>query len=428
MSNTGYIIKRYQDTNPKSPTFLEYKEEKEYNTGACPLGTANWVFVSESCDVDENGAQNGYVIVEEVDMNPASSTYLNSRYNRVYNPTACPSSDTEPEWYEMSRACELTDYNGTEGNTGYVLIELEDINPYSPTYEEVVIERVEDGLNCPAPNTEPEWQVLSADCVVVTVGGGIGFNGTQKVRSRDINPLSNTYLQEKEEIIDNPTACPTTNTEPEWVEIGRECAKITYMPGNVEGNNGVLIIYEENKNPLSNTFGQIITQQINDYQTCPLPDKTPNIQVISTECILINNKNNGKQKLIKSDINKYSETYGTITEEIIDNLIDCPIPIEPTVNKMYIQTNNTDITNIFLFDYNTDVSTLLNDTAVYEAVLAYPNNPTMWEIRIPTYVNRFDSIRLEKFENEQIDIFYNHQNNWYKAGSTALELDTIKII
>lgn len=109
-------------------------------------------------------ANTGYRIDKFKDVNPYSPTYDTTKTERVYDTDTCPND--APIWEEISRECVLKTYepSGVEGNNGKALITEEDVNQHSLTFGETRTREVNDQINCPLPNTEPEWELESSSC------------------------------------------------------------------------------------------------------------------------------------------------------------------------------------------------------------------------------------------------------------------------
>lgn len=103
--STGQTRCKPCPSNSNYITNIQQHEEKDINTESLTYNTPRWVDdgVSSNCVVTAdwqntgtvscetaNSQNTGYQVFIQMDMNPCSSTYTNTRTNRVYNPTACP--------------------------------------------------------------------------------------------------------------------------------------------------------------------------------------------------------------------------------------------------------------------------------------------------------------------------------------------------
>lgn len=223
MANTGYKIVTYIDVNPQSPTFQTTRTERVADSTNCPVEGANWEVISSFCELDANSQNTGYYVTTEMDTNMDSSTYGQTRDNKVYNVTECPLADPNPHWViDVDKSyCETKTYpSGVEGNTGKYIVYMTDENTASPTYgqsqtsalteadwtAELIAEFGE--FPCEAPNTEPQIEEVSSNCVIVECSGKTTTNGQKRIFGLDKNIYSSTYLQSMETIITDEDACP----------------------------------------------------------------------------------------------------------------------------------------------------------------------------------------------------------------------------
>lgn len=106
----------------------------------------------------------GYLIKKYYDINPYSPSYNTTKEEKVYDPITCP--DNSPIWVEQSRSCNLKAYqpSGVMGNDGKATVVYLDTNPDSLTYNTTKTEILSDLTNCPLPNTNPDWELQSSEC------------------------------------------------------------------------------------------------------------------------------------------------------------------------------------------------------------------------------------------------------------------------
>lgn len=109
-------------------------------------------------------ANTGYKILTYKDTNPYSPTYGHTKQERVVDLEQCPSE--LPVWEEQSRTCQQIQYqpSGEYGNSGRAIVTDKDINPASSSYGETRERIVADLINCPLPDTNPIWSEQSSEC------------------------------------------------------------------------------------------------------------------------------------------------------------------------------------------------------------------------------------------------------------------------
>lgn len=108
---SGIRQQRQKDINPNSPTYNTYQwVDIGTNYTACPLPA--WVELSSACLLNEYNEYYEYVQIEEKDMNPCSPTYNQIRYRTEYNPDGCP----KPACYSY---CTGEGYKCVWGNCEY---------------------------------------------------------------------------------------------------------------------------------------------------------------------------------------------------------------------------------------------------------------------------------------------------------------------
>lgn len=111
MANTGFKIVKYKDTNVYSPTYGQTKTEKVKDLEECPTQLPVWIETSRECEQKQyqpsgEYGNTGKSIVHEEDQNPTSSTYQKTRQRTVNDLINCPLPDTNPQWDEQSSECE----------------------------------------------------------------------------------------------------------------------------------------------------------------------------------------------------------------------------------------------------------------------------------------------------------------------------------
>lgn len=149
--NSGYEIQIQTDVNEFSSTYNQTRSQRTQNLTNCPRPSTNevWEIISTVCETEKkNNAliYTGYKIVTRINTNQYSSTYTGvAETLRVLDTTACPISDTTPNWITQSSYCEVS--NGA--NTGYLIIIQKDTNPLSDTYGQTQQVKVLDTVTCP---------------------------------------------------------------------------------------------------------------------------------------------------------------------------------------------------------------------------------------------------------------------------------------
>jgi len=210
MAKTGYKIIVYIDVNPQSPTFQTERTER-VSSEECSISSANWTVVSQYCETDENGLNTGYLVSREMDISEGSSTYGEIRETKTIDAENCEVQGSDPEWYEDEEQsyCETKIYEPShlEGYTGYKMKLMIDGNKYSPTHNQQKWVK-ELSTDCPAPNTEPQIEAISENCVLVECSGKTTTNGYKTVYGIDKNPYSSTYLSSVSETVADEEHCP----------------------------------------------------------------------------------------------------------------------------------------------------------------------------------------------------------------------------
>lgn len=271
MARTGYIITVYQDINPSSPTYNQTREERVIDETNCPSSEpSNWIEDTKYCEMNETGMNSGYEITVYRDVAPLSPTYNQTREERILNTTDCVADSTNPEWVNIGDTfCRQIVYmpGGLLGNDGYIVQQQEDVNEYSPTYEQIRDIPTQDLEHCPLPNTEPVYDIISEACHTVSEGGLVVYDGTKDIIRVDTNQYSATWnnnIPESVNVPDLENCTPSSSHEPIWVDIDEYC-QLDY-----EGENtGVKVVIQQDSNPLSPTYQQTREQTEEDYTTCP---------------------------------------------------------------------------------------------------------------------------------------------------------------
>jgi len=193
----GYLIIEEMDINPNSPTYNQTRQRELYDVDSCPLPNADYQLVDEFCETDsDTGARTGWKILVYQDMNINSPTYLETYQDRIQDETTCDVQTVDPAWEVISEACEIITYgSGKTGNSGYYIITYQDMNSLSPSYNETYEDKIYNTTDCPAPDITPNWFTLSSTCKTINIDGVIYGDGTANIVQIDRNEYSPTYNQ-----------------------------------------------------------------------------------------------------------------------------------------------------------------------------------------------------------------------------------------
>ena len=249
--------------------------------------------------------------------------------------------------------------------SGYKIVTYIDVNPQSPSFNTTRTERVADNVNCAVQGAD--WKTISQFCEVVS-GVNTGYYVTQEM---DMNVNSPTYGETRTSKVYNTTDCPLGSTEPNWViDEDESYCETKVFPSGVEGQTGRYIVTLIDENRTSPTFKQTQTsayaeddwtdamvQQYGEFP-CEGVDTTPNIEIITSTCQLVDcsgtTTTNGYKIVTGLDKNPYSDTYlSAITQTVTDN-VNCPnncggTPVQPT----YVFTlSNGQTSSSQTFDYS----------------------------------------------------------------------------
>lgn len=197
--NTGYQEQEQKDMNPLSSTYnLTRWANVGINTSACPLEV--WQPTGTvQCSLNASGYNTGDQEQLEKDVNLSSPTYnIIISVSAGTNTTACPLV----AWVATGNTrCAL---NGAGYNSGDQEQEQKDMNPSSPSYNQT--QWVDVGANltaCPLAAWQPTGDMR---CVINSSNQN---TGEQEQQQRDLNPASPTYNQLRwVSVGNNFTACP----------------------------------------------------------------------------------------------------------------------------------------------------------------------------------------------------------------------------
>ena len=224
------------------------------------------------------------------------------------------------------------------GLTGYIIIQKRDINPQSPTYNEIRQDRY---LSEECQPTAPDWVELTAYCEYGEDGQPTGQYVHVEV---DQAKNSETYGQTREWKEAAPEGlCEEPSVEPQWnidETFANYCETRTFQPSMVVGETGRYICRLVDDNIYSPTYGQTretaYTENTWEYQEefpCEAVDIRPKVEEISYSCVLTADTSGGMVQTGEIDIfgmdkNPYSSTYLSTTTIRETDIERCP----PSVN------------------------------------------------------------------------------------------------
>ena len=222
MAYTGYKIITYIDVNPKSSSFQQTRTERVSDTTNCGVPSSDWTVIGHYCEV-VNNSNTGYYVTQEMDSNVDSPTYGNTRESKSYNTTLCPLTDTNPIWniLEERSYCETKKFpSGLEGNTGRYIVTLVDENKNSATYNQTRTSAL----------TESDWTTA-----MVSMYGEF--------------------------------PCEGVDTTPSITPISESCVMVECNGKTT--TNGQKKIFGLDKNIYSETYLQSVETIVTDTTTCP---------------------------------------------------------------------------------------------------------------------------------------------------------------
>lgn len=348
-ANTGYITRKYVDTNEFSATAGQEVTITKFDNVACPMPgeEPDWVLISSECQLkeyplSETTGYTGYVINQYRDMNVYSPSYFEIKEVIEEDEEHCPAVDETPDFEEYSGECEAIVYEPSklENNSGIYISHQRDVNIYSPTYNSERDERIEDVEKCPIPDVTPDWQEISRACETETYNAGEHTNGKVDVVYEDKNEWSSSYGQQVVEVEDDEENCPSPNIEPNWVEISREPIMKTY-PSGAEGYTATVNVTYQDENEWSDTYGNIYTI-VEEDDSYPIPDESPDWVEVSRECEKDSNGNNtGFVLVTMKDEGTYSLSWGETMVESVYNNEECSTPATDPIWELKSSECNT---------------------------------------------------------------------------------------
>lgn len=213
--------------------------------------------------------------------------------------------------------------------TGYLVNVYMDANPYSETYGQERTERVLDTENCPVQQPANYVEVYTY-CEMTPNGA---YTGNCIKVYEDVEPMSATYGQQREEVYTDGVLCPPDSEESDWQQIDQYCEQIAYQPSGKLGNSGYQIIVFQDMGSFSPTYQQTRETRTEDLVNCPLPDTSDVWVIISETCHLVNGLKDGTKDVVRVNTNEYSPNYNDGVSETInvEDLIMCPLDPESPI-------------------------------------------------------------------------------------------------
>lgn len=220
--------------------------------------------------------------------------------------------------------------------TGYLITQYRDINPQSPTYNQIREERT---LDSECSTSAPQWVEITAYCEYSESGTPTGYYIHVEV---DNAKNSETYGQTREWKETAPQGmCEDPSSEPEWIldeSYDNHCETKQYEPSMVVGETGRFLCRLTDENVYSPTYGQQVESALteSDWETlfsdpfpCETPNTEPDIEAISQYCETSGGANTGYLIVNGMDRNPYSSTYLTVTSAKTLDEESCPT-VPPT--------------------------------------------------------------------------------------------------
>lgn len=279
-------------------------------------------------------AYTGYLVNVYMDANPYSETYGQERTERVLDTENCP-VQKPANYVEIYTYCEMSPNGAYTGNCVKV---FEDVEPMSATYGQQREEVSTDGVLCPPDSAEADWQQINQYCeqIAYQPSGKLGNNGYQITVFQDMGTFSPTYQQTRETRERDIVHCPVPNTEPVWVEVRWEC----HLENGVQ--NGTKDVWMVNTNEYSPEydFGAEVCFNVEDAVNCPRDEKAPIWSLLSSTCLQEYGYNTGYITEVFEDTNSLSDTYGQTKTVTRLDVEDCPVQ-EPDIIRWTIINNRS---------------------------------------------------------------------------------------
>ena len=129
-------------------------------------------------------------------------------------------------------------------NNGNLTIQVIDVNPSSPTYNQTMLSAITDTQSCPIPDRSPIWETISEECMK---DGDGRFTGMKRVVLQNVNRYSDTYKDTKGYNVTDTVMCP----------IGMK-----YCDLNIKVDKGILDIAPNVNITIGNTTSAVTSNTI----------------------------------------------------------------------------------------------------------------------------------------------------------------------
>jgi len=218
--------------------------------------------------------------------------------------------------------------------TGYLIIQKRDINPQSPTYNQIVEDRQ---LSEECQPTAPDWVELTAYCEYGEDGKPTGQYVHVEI---DQAKNSESYGQTREwKEAASEGQCEMADDTPEWIldeTYDNHCETKVFEPSKVVGETGRFICRVVDENVYSPTYGQRVETAYTESDwifeeefPCEAVDIRPKVEEISYSCVLSTDASGamiqtGEIDIFGMDKNPYSSTYLSTTTIRETDFERCP--------------------------------------------------------------------------------------------------------
>ena len=207
---TSNILQQEEkDTNPQSDSYNQSRWTDVGASSTCVV-VADWQNTGTvQCLTDGSGYRTGIQRIEQKDMNPCSPTYNQLRNQDISNTVAC--TPNAPNWQNTGTTrCKPCAVNGSY-LTDIQQNEQKDNNPNSSTYNQIRWVDAGPGGSCVI---NADWQ-NTATAIRCRKDAFNQNTGEQEQEQKDMNPCSLTYNTLRWVVIGvNRTACPSFGCNP----------------------------------------------------------------------------------------------------------------------------------------------------------------------------------------------------------------------
>lgn len=211
--------------------------------------------------------------------------------------------------YSVTSSSSTMDYTVEENDSASLKVTINDTTTIPPSGAKLTItvwctnypsEKVSKTITITSDETNPNWVLVSSYCETDSDGNRTGY---KIAKYRDMNSQSATYMETKttKELSDDCSMSGET-----WVVISQYCET------DDEGyNTGNLIQTLKQTNPEYETYGNTKTKTVVDTTTCPITDRNPKWEDITTVCLTDEYGQTGQIQRTQKDTNEASPTYNT---------------------------------------------------------------------------------------------------------------------